>query len=157
MTDAGTRCPWCSALLPEPAPAHCPSCQAALGVAGATDANVPGVTAIDAAALLRGAAAPPRQRGRLLAFLTGDVSDTEVAPEDMASLAPPDDAVRREMLRLQFEADRAEAVAEVVARKSEALAEQGIHLSQVGGGAPASTEPTLEPDPDAAAKGPTRG
>jgi hypothetical protein len=84
------------------------------------------------------------------------VSDTEVTQEEMASLAPPDDAVRREMLRLEIEADRAEAIAQVVARKSEALAEQGIPLSQLGG-EPAVAEPTLEPDPDAAAKGPTKG
>ena len=157
MTDTGTRCPWCSALVPDPAPAHCPSCDAVLGGSGAADPVVPGVTSIDAAAVLRGAANAPRQRGRLLSFLTGDVSDTEVSPGELASLAPPDDAVRREMLRLQLEAERAQAVAEVVARKSEALAEQGIHLSQVGGGVPAHTEPTLEPDPDAAKKGPTPG
>ncbi len=156
MTDTGTRCPWCSALLPEPVPPHCPSCQAALGGAGAADPVVPGVTSIDAAAVLRGASAAPKQRGRLLSFLTGDVAETEVSPEESASLAPPDDAVRREMLRLELEAERAEVMAEVVARKSEALAEQGIHISQLGG-EPAFTEPTLEPDPDAAAKGPTKG
>ncbi len=166
MTEIGARCPWCSELVPTPAPAHCPSCQAALGGAGAADANVPGVTAIDAAALLRNTSQVPRQRGRLLSFLTGDVSDVEVTPAELASLAPPDEAVRREMLRLQIEADNVQAVAEVVARKSEFLAERGINLSEVGTGDSDSGEPeepqehavpTLEPDPDAAAKGPTKG
>ena len=156
MTDAETRCPWCSALVPEPVPAHCPSCQAALGGPGAVDPVVPGVTSIDAAALLRNSSQAPRQRGRLLSFLTGDVTAVEVSPADHASLAPPEDSVRREILRLQIEAERAQVVAEVVARKSEALAEQGISLSELDGGELTSV-PTLEPDPSAAAKGPTKG
>ena len=120
------------------------------------DPVVPGVTSIDAAALLRNSSQAPRQRGRLLSFLTGDVTAEEVSPADHASLAPPEDAVRREMLRLEVEAERAQVVAEVVARKSEALAEQGIRLSELDGGGP-TTVPTLEPDPRAAAKGPTKG
>jgi hypothetical protein len=144
-------------------PAHCPSCQAAIGSAGAVDPQVPGVTAIDAAALLRGASAAPRQRGRLLSFLTGDAGEPEVSQAELASLAPPDEAVRREMLRLQIEADHAQAVAETVARKSEVLAERGIHLSDLvdvepGPGKPKQpASPTLPPDPIAAKKGPTKG
>jgi hypothetical protein len=124
------------------------------------------VTAIDAAALLRGASAAPKQRGRLLSFLTGDAGEPEVSPAELASLAPPDEAVRREMLRLQQDANRAQAVAEVVARKSEVLAERGIPLSELVEVEPSNEDPnqpaqppvaTLPPDPDAAAKGPTRG
>jgi hypothetical protein len=144
-------------------PAHCPSCQAAIGGSGAVDPEVPGVTAIDAAALLRGASAAPKQRGRLLSFLTGDAGEPDVSPAELASLAPPDEAVRREILRIQLDADHAQAVAEVVARKSEILAELGIPLSELVVVEPSSGEPkqpavpTLPSDPDAAKKGPTPG
>ena len=38
-------------------------------------------------------------RSRIVAFLTGDSGDAgPVSPEDRESLAPPDDAVKREML-----------------------------------------------------------
>jgi hypothetical protein len=121
------------------------------------------VTAIDASALLRGASATPRPRGRLLSFLTGDIGEPEVSQAELASLAPPDEAVRREMLRLQIEADQAQAIAETVARKSEVLAERGIHLSDLvdveptSGGPKRPGVPTLPPDPAAAKKGPTKG
>jgi hypothetical protein len=144
-------------------PAHCPTCEAAIGSSGVVDPQVPGVTAIDATALLRGSSVAPRQRGRLLSFLTGDVGEPEVSKADLASIAPPDEAVRREMLRLQIEADQAQAIAETVARKSEVLAERGIHLSQLVDVEPTGVQPkapgtpTMEPDPAAAKKGPTKG
>ena len=44
------------------------------------------------------------------------------------------DEVRREMLRLQIEAERADLVAEAVALKSDELARRGIHLSDLAEG-----------------------
>jgi hypothetical protein len=91
---------------------------------------LPGVTALDPEAILRARSEAGRGRGGILGFLTN--RDLPTGSEAEAeSIAPPEDAVRREMLRLQLEAEQADAIAESVALKSDLLAEKGIHLDQL--------------------------
>ena len=131
MSTPESRCPWCSAALPDPAVDKCPSCGAQLVRASGAEASLPGVTALDAEAILRARSAAGRSRGGILGFLTGrDLPEID-AGDTAESLAPPDDAVRREMLRLQLEAEQADAVAESVALRSDALAERGAHLDEL--------------------------
>ena len=103
-TPATSRCPWCSTSVPAGTEV-CPSCGAALIASG--DGGVPGLTAIDAEAVLRNRS-QPKSRGGLLGFLSGETGDTVDAPSEseLASLAPPDANVRMEMLRLEIEAER---------------------------------------------------
>ncbi len=138
MSPSESRCPWCSAVLPDPAADKCPSCSAQLIHESGAEPNLPGVTALDAEAILRARSEAGRSRGGLLGFLTGRDLPETTGTESAESLAPPRDAVRREMLRLQFEAEQADAVAESVALKSDVLAERGIHLDQLN--APADAE-----------------
>src|SRR4051794_2964287 len=97
------RCNWCSALLPSDHETVCPSCGATL--IGEGDASVPGLTAIEAEATLRGArAAKAKPRSRLLGWISGASDDDPAATATPGSLAPPPAAVRREILRLELEA-----------------------------------------------------
>lgn len=131
MTTSENRCPWCSAALPDPAAERCPECGAQLITESGTEPNLPGVTALDPEAILRARSEAGRSRGGLLGFLTGRDLPEPTGTESAESLAPPDDAVRREMLRLQLEAEQADAVAESVALKSDVLAERGMHLDEL--------------------------
>jgi hypothetical protein len=103
-TDPGEpRCPWCSAVLSSADLATCPSCGAQLN--GPTEAEVPGVTTIDVAALAWKAGAPPR-RSKLMSWISGDVEEEPPASVGSPSaIEPPSLAVRREMLRLELEAE----------------------------------------------------
>ena len=107
-----TRCPWCSAVAPAGA-VNCPSCGAAL-IASA-EGTVPGVTSIDAEAVLRGRNAA-KPRGGLLGLLSGETGDTVEAPSaaELSSLAPPPVDVRMEMIRLEIEAERQRLAADAV-------------------------------------------
>jgi hypothetical protein len=100
--------------------------------------DIKGVTTLDTEAILRARSELSRPRSnRLLSFITGEVpAETEV-PADPASLARPDEAVRREMLRLQIEAETADLQAESIALKADELARRGIHLSALGTPPPA--------------------
>ena len=164
MSTSESRCPWCSAVLPNATADKCPSCGAQLIHASGSEPNLPGVTALDAEAILRARSEAGRSRGGLLGFLTGRDLPGATGTESAASLAPPENAVRREMLRLRLEAEEADAVAESVALKSDALAERGIPLDQLGAteeqaeavdeaeadgrpAAPAATEPPAEEPP----------
>jgi hypothetical protein len=130
MSTSEIRCPWCSAALPDAAAEKCPSCGAQLSSASGAEPNLPGVTALDPEAILRARSDAGRSRGGLLGFLSNrDIPGPSAAEAE--SLAPPEDAVRREMLRLQLEAEQADAVAESVALKSDVLAERGIPLDQL--------------------------
>jgi hypothetical protein len=121
---------WCSAVLPSAHETTCPSCGATL--VGEGESAVPGLTAIDADAILRNArsAGKSKPRGRLLSWISG-----EYEPEDAASapapgsLAPPPAEVRREMLRLELEAQVANAQAEVEALAADAAVEEGTSLA----------------------------
>ncbi len=123
MTDnAATKptfsCPWCSAELPASGMETCTSCGATL----TGEADAPGLTTFDGIALdraLRGAST--QRRSRLLAWITGDDSElTDPSPAAPGSLAPPPPEVRREMLRMELEAEVADLQAEVVALAAEA-------------------------------------
>jgi hypothetical protein len=83
---------------------------------------VPGVTAIDPVAVLEGSKEPRRPRNRLLAWLSGETEEP-VDAGNRDALAPPEPAVRREMLRLQMEAELTSLSAEAEAMASDAAVE----------------------------------
>jgi hypothetical protein len=112
-------CPWCSAAL-VPDAIVCPSCGANLVADG--DPNVPGVTAIDAASLVR-SKSPPQPRSRLLSWISGEYQADLPSKAEAQAIAPPDDDVRREILRLELEAQVANLQAEADAIRAEAAAE----------------------------------
>jgi hypothetical protein len=114
-------CPWCSAHYTGD-PETCPSCGAALAADAVTD-PVPGLTAIDAAAIVRAKTPVPRPRSRLLSWISGDYPDEPSNAAEAGALAPPDADVRREMLRLELEAEVANLQAEADALIAEATVE----------------------------------
>ena len=121
---AAFRCPWCSAALPSSDLETCPSCGATL--TSAPEAALPGVTAIDHEAILRATREPTRpQRSRLLSWLSGDyveegTTTTAAAPD---AIAPPDPAVKAEILRLEIEAELADRQAEADSLAADAAVE----------------------------------
>lgn len=153
---AMSRCPWCSASVPAGAET-CPSCGAALVTTA--EGGVPGLTAIDAEAVLR-AKAPQKSRGGLLGFLSGETGDTVDAPTEaeMASLAPPDTNVRIEMLRLELEAERQRLELEGAGLAVEAAEEDGAPIPagilQADAGAAAMPVTPAAPAGSAAPAGP---
>ncbi len=112
-------CPWCSANYTGD-PDTCPSCGAALAVDPATDPALPGLTAIDAAAIVRAKTPVARPRNRLLSWISGDYQDDTPSATEAGALAPPDLDVRREMLRLELQAEVANLQAEADALLAEA-------------------------------------
>ncbi len=152
---AAAHCPWCSAELPPGTAGTCPACGATLTSAEGPEPDIRGVTTLDPEAILRARSESSRPRSRLLSFITGDASNSGLDPATAASVAPPADAVRREMLRLQIEAERASLEAESVALRTDVIVEQGIDLASLARegqpaaeGAPAGAS---EGAPDAAA------
>lgn len=133
-------CPWCSARYTGEAET-CPSCGAALTTDPTTDTSLPGLTAIDAAAIVRAKTPVARPRNRLLSWISGEYPDDTPSVAEAGALQPPDLDVRREMLRLELEAEVANLQAEADALMSEATAE---------GRAPAAV-PAADEMPDAAA------
>jgi hypothetical protein len=133
MTD-DARCTWCSAELPNPAAATCPTCGATL--VGDGEAQLPGVTALDAEAIARTARTPlSRPRSRLLAWISGEPDDDDSAPAPPGSLAPPPPDVRAEMLRLEIAAEFADLEAEAGSIVAEA------EIEALASGRPSGTEP----------------
>ena len=121
------HCMWCSAELPSDSEQTCPSCGATL--IGDGDNPVPGVTAIDADAIVRGArAARTKPRSRLMSWISGEYDDDSDQPAPPGSLSPPPPEVRREMLRLELEAQVANLQAEAGAMAAEAAVESGMPL-----------------------------
>jgi hypothetical protein len=120
------RCMWCSAVLPSANEATCPSCGAALIEDAET--QVPGVTAIDAEAIVRaGREVRTKPRSRLMSWISGEYDEGE-KPAPPGSLAPPPIEVRREMLRLELAAQVANLQAEAGAMAAEAAVESGEPL-----------------------------
>jgi hypothetical protein len=117
---------WCSAELPSDSEITCPTCGATL--IGEGDNQVPGVTAIDAEAIIRaGRDSKPRPRSRLMSWISGEyVEDEKPAPP--GSLTPPPPEVRREMLRLELEAQ----VANLQAEAGAIAAEQAVEAVEAG-------------------------
>ena len=127
------RCNWCSAILPSDHEEVCPSCGATL--LGDGETSVPGLTAIDAEAILRSArAAKSKPRSRLMGWISGDTDDEGSGTAAPGSLAPPPAEVRREMLRLSLEAQVANAQAEVESMAADEAIVSGRSLA-----APAET------------------
>ena len=148
-TVPAPRCNWCSAVLPSDHETTCPSCGATLVPDAET--SVPGVTAIDAEAILRNARnARAKPRSRLLGWISGDYDAGVEASAPKGSLAPPDEAVRREMLRLELEAQVANAEAEVGAMAADAAVEEGRSLAPVAGAADDPSESAADGSPDVA-------
>jgi hypothetical protein len=147
MSDPITHCPWCSVLLPAPGAEKCPSCGAALTAVPDSPAEIKGVTTLDTEAILRARSELSRPRGnRLLSFITGEIPVDTSTPAAAEVFAPPPEDVRREMLRLQMDAQRADLVAETVALKSDELTRRGIHISELGGEELGAEEPLAEPE-----------
>jgi len=146
MNGPAPRCQWCSALLPAADLPTCPSCGAALTSAAGVE-DIKGVTTLDPEAILRARTDVSRPRSRLLSFITGEQPVDVGGPGEAESLAPPDDAVRLEMLRLELDAERADLEAEAVSMKADVVVEQNIDLV-------ALAQDAEEADPDAAAATP---
>ena len=145
LTGASTplpRCMWCSAELPSDHETTCPTCGATL--IGEGDNQVPGVTAIDAEAIIRaGRDAKPRQRSRLMSWISGEYPEDE-APAPPGSLDPPSADVRREMLRLELEAQVANAQAEVESMAADVAVERGRRIEPPDGDAAVADADDIE-------------
>jgi hypothetical protein len=123
-TGAATfHCPWCSASLPSADLETCPSCKATLTSTSSGEAALPGVTAIDHEALLRTNREPRQPRSRILSWLSGEYVDDGEVPSQPDAIAPPDLAVRREILRLEIEAEIADKQAEADSIMADAAVE----------------------------------
>ena len=144
-------CTWCSAPLPSADLERCPSCGA--GLVGDVAEPLPGVTAVDAAALIRGMPTSTRPRNRLLSWISGDYPDDSPTATDTKALEPPDLAVRREMLRLELEGEVANLRAEADALVAEAAAEGRVveppDISALSDSGVAAAEAALIGDDDA--------
>lgn len=112
-------CTWCSTEVAEGV-AKCPNCGANLIPDG--EPNVPGVTAVDAASIIRSKSAP-QPRSRLLSWISGEYEADLPSKAEAQAIAPPDIEVRREILRLELEAEVANLQAEADALRAEAVAE----------------------------------
>ena len=148
MSNPITHCPWCSVLLPEPGVEQCQACGAALTASGNSPTEIKGVTTLDTEAILRARSSLSQPRGnRFLSFITGEIPVDTSTPAAAEVFAPPPEDVRREMMRLQMDAQRATFVAETVALKADELSRLGIHVSELG-----ADEPVVEDEaaPDAA-------
>ena len=134
------RCMWCSAELPSDNEVTCPSCGATL--IGEGDTQLPGVTAIDAEAIVRaGRPIKTSSRSRLMSWISGDYDDDADKPAPPGSLSPPPPEVRREILRLELEAQVANLQAEADSMAAEAAVESGVPIdaeavAENGEGAP---------------------
>jgi len=147
-----TVCSWCSADVTEGA-TECPSCGANLVPDG--EPNVPGVTAVDAASIIRSKAAP-RTSNRLLSWISGEYTSDTPSTAEAQAIAPPDLEVRREIFRLELEAEVANLQAEADALRAEAAAE-GRSIEVPEGPVAAESEPAAEgavaPEGEAATEG----
>ncbi len=138
MTDApategstpGRICPWCSAPLAATDAERCSSCGATLFGDGDPAQTLPGLTAIDPLAVMEGSRAPRAPRNRVVAWLTGaDIEETASAtPRSPEALAPPPPEVRREMLRLQMEAE----ISQLSAEAESFAADEAVALHESG-------------------------
>ncbi len=121
------HCPWCSAEI-APALVSCPACGATL--TGDSDASLPGVTSLDPDAITRGTkVATPQRRSRLLSWISGEFDEGADKPAPPGSLSPPPFEVRREMLRLEIEAETAIMQAETDALAAEAALQAREHAA----------------------------
>jgi hypothetical protein len=130
---AGMRCPWCSTPVESLEDATCGACGATLH--GDPEIEIPGVTAIDAEHAAQAAQASMvrkvrRSFGSL--FVGRDDPIPPPSQAELPALAPPDTEVRREMLRLQLDAE----LADLAARAAAIAAERGVPLPGLPDAAP---------------------
>jgi hypothetical protein len=148
------HCPWCSAEI-APALSTCPACGAAL--LGDSDAPLPGITALDPQAIARGTRdATPQRRNRIMSWINGDYDERAEKPAAPGSLGPPPFEVRREMLRLELEAEVANlrAESEALAAEAEVEARESSKAPVEAGSAEAeASQGPAEAGDDAAAAG----
>ncbi len=136
------RCPWCSTPVESLEDATCGACGATLH--GDPEIEIPGVTAIDAEHAAQAAhAATPRKSRRTFGSLFVGRDDAIPPPSqaELPALAPPDTEVRREMLRLQLDAE----LADLAARAAAIAAERGVPLPELPG-AGSGPEPEAKSD-----------
>jgi len=102
--DTQPRCPWCSEVLPAGTADRCPHCNAHLT---GGDRPVPGLTEVETPGAVRARRTEPVKRSRLLSWISGEFDDPGSlgGPSATEALAPPPRDVKREMLRLQLEAE----------------------------------------------------
>jgi hypothetical protein len=154
-----TRCPWCSTLAPAGA-STCSSCGAAL--VASSEGSLPGVTSIDAEAVLRGRTSA-KPRGGLLGLLSGETGDTVDVPSaaELSSLAPPPVSVRMEMMRLELDAERQRLEGEAAGMAADAVVDGEISRIPPGMLAPqAPSAPAAAPSAEetsASATAPANG
>jgi hypothetical protein len=150
--SAAFHCPWCSAALPSTDLEICPSCKATLSSTSSTgEAALPGVTAIDHEALLRTSREPRPQRNRIISWLSGEYVEETATPAEPQAIAPPDLAVRREILRLELEAEIADKQAEA----DSILADAAVEGRPLPGLEPVGEEDDAEEAEDVLAAGPS--
>jgi len=143
-----TRCPWCSTLAPAGA-STCSSCGAAL--VASSEGSLPGVTSIDAEAVLRGRTSA-KPRGGILGLLSGETGDTVDVPSaaELSSLAPPPVSVRMEMIRLELDAERQRLEGEAAGMAADAVVDGEISrippgmLAPQAPSAPSTDAPSAE-------------
>lgn len=152
--SAASICPWCSATYTGE-PERCPSCNATLAGDGAADPALPGLTAIDAAAIARSKEPARKSRSRLLSWISGDYPDDNAEKVDPGAVAPPDQAVRLEILRLELAAQVATLQAEADAMRADDMVDgimRAAATSDVAGDAPTTADADVASDDiDAAA------
>jgi len=141
-------CSWCSTEVAEGV-TECPNCGANLVPDG--DPNVPGVTAVDAASIIR-SKSTAQPRNRLLSWISGEYEADVPSQAEAQAIAPPDLEVRREILRLELEAEVANLQAEADALRAEAVAEgRSIDLPGEPAAEPNELTADAAADPEAAA------
>jgi hypothetical protein len=124
----GPRCPWCSAEL-GPDATTCPSCGATL-TSSEGEPQIPGVTTVAPAAA---AAVKAPKPNRLMRWISGEPSDEVAAPvPPPGSLEPPTDDVRREIRRLELEAELTNLSAEASAIATDDALEASAADDQAG-------------------------
>lgn len=104
---AAVRCPWCSEVLPAVTADQCPHCHANLESGG--DARLPGLTEVEAPEATKARRLDSPRRSKLLTWISGEIDDSQgptAGPTtESDAVALPPRHVRREMLRLQLEAE----------------------------------------------------
>lgn len=90
---------------------------------GESGESLPGVTAVDVTAIVRGAPATVRPRNRFLSWISGDYPEDAQTADQSKAIEPPDPEVRREILRLELEGEVAKLKAQADALVAEAAAE----------------------------------
>jgi hypothetical protein len=144
---------WCSAELPSDSEVTCPSCGATL--IGEGEGLVPGVTAIDSEAIVRNTQAmKTKSRSRLMSWLSGEYDEGGDKPAPPGSVSLPSPEVRREMIRLELEAEVANLQAEVESIASEAAVESLIPIDILNAPYPAATATAAPPDDAPVAEAP---